>query len=155
MAKNDPALWTVAGIEAALDEACGEMGNAVNYGWVRLGIVYRPKREVSPLETIREVRGEDGDSDFVELWATIAVDEADVREFLIADAGRSLKPRSRFELRRKIPENYGRTHGMAWYRNDAMDKAETWGNVPATPSYAAAGGYYLVGEYTTPAKGAE
>lgn len=147
--KDDPKLWTLEGIEAALDEACGEMGIQVTYGWVRIGQVYQRHR-ARTLDTqsdIPDVRQRPG---VVELWATITVDENDLRQFLIADAADHLKPGQRFEIRRKVPQNMGRTHGMAWYRNDAMDKRETWGRVPIKPEHAPQGGYYLVGEYTTP-----
>lgn len=147
MPKNDPKLWTVDGIAAELDETIGEMGIAVNYGFVRIGCAYRPSRETYPIDSLRDVRET---TDKVELWATIAVDEAEVRAFLMADAEQCLEPGTRYQIRKKIPEFYGRTHGMAWYRNAAMDKAETWGRVPPKPEFTAEGGYYLLGEYTTP-----
>jgi len=86
----------------------------------------------------------------VELWATITVDPDDVISYLKADAALHLKPSQRFEVRRKIPDNFGRTHGMAWYRNDAMEKRESWGRVPSKPEYV--NGYYLVGEFVTPSE---
>jgi hypothetical protein len=142
--QNDPKLWTLEGIADALDETSGEMGIAVAYGYVCLGSVYQPSREAGPFP-LKDVR-ESGD--FVELWGTITVNEVDVRVYLIADAARTLKPGQRFEVRKMIPSNYGRTFGMAWYRNDAMDKRESWGRQPLTPETG--GGYYLVGEYVTP-----
>lgn len=145
--KNNPKLWSVDGIADALDETIGEMGIAVDYGFVCIGCVYhRPSRETSPAERLRNAR----ESDKVELWATIAVNEDEVRAFLMADAEQCLEPGTRYQIRKKIPEFYGRTHGMAWYRNAAMDKAETWGRVPPKPEFTAEGGYYLLGEYTTP-----
>lgn len=141
--KDNPSLWT-PGI--ALDEAIGEMGIAYRYGAVLLGTVYRSARLSDPSERLRDVR----ETGPLELWGAISVDEHEVREFLHADAEQSLKPGQRYELRRKIPDNYGRSHGMAWYRNAAMDKRDEWGRVPIKPELA--GGYYLVGEFTTPSE---
>jgi len=78
------------------------------------------------------------------LWGSLRLDENLVQDYLIADATRALKPGQRFELRKAYPTNYGRTFGMAWYHNDAMDKAERWGTSLSSPrSYP---GYFLLGQ---------
>jgi hypothetical protein len=46
------------------------------------------------------------------------------------------------EIRKQFPTNYGRSHGMAWYRNKAMDQRKTWGNLPNVPMLAPGGGYF-------------
>lgn len=147
--KNDPKLHTLAGIEDMLDEMIGEMGVAVEWGRVCLGAVppKSPKsRELSSMGSIPDIREEHGG---LRLEATVTVDERAIRRFLIADARYHLKPGQRFELRRRTT-NYGTTHGMCWYRNDAMDNQKTWGRVPKEPEHVPAGGYHLVGEYTVP-----
>jgi hypothetical protein len=144
--KNDPALHTVEGIMEALDEADGEMGIAVEYGWALLGSIYRPvSREVDPSQFMTPVRP---GQDFVELWGTISLNERDLIEYLHADAERHLQPDTRYEIRRRIPANYGRSHGMAWYRNKAMDKREKWGFRPEFEQDRP--GYRFIGEFTTP-----
>lgn len=144
--KNDQKLWSLEGIAEALDEVDGELGIAVKYGWVCLGVAYPPaNRALCPASDMPDVRTAPRP---VELWATITVDEKEVRDFLRADAEQHLQPGTRFEIRKQYPNNFGRTHGMAWYRNAAMDKREDWGRVPMQPEAAA--GYFLVGEFTTP-----
>jgi len=102
-------------------------GNAVNYGWTCIARI--------------------GDT---ELWGDVTVDEEDLLKYLLADAAAALKPGTRFEIRKRYPTMYGRSHGMAWYREAEMDARETWGVVPAKPTANPERGYMLVGEYVTP-----
>lgn len=100
-----------------------EIGNAINYGFV-----------------------EDGGEGI-----TINVDPIEVARALHEDAAKTLPANMRYELRAKVPTNYGRSKGMSWYRNDAMDATETWGDCPATPRYIEDQGCRLVGQFVTPA----
>jgi hypothetical protein len=136
---------SVAAIEAVLEETIGEKGIAVDYGWTLLGSIYVGGREVDANEPLPRLNDK---PEYVELWATITLDEKDLIGYLRADAERNLKPGQRFEIRQRIPTRYGRSKGMAWYHNDAMDKLEVWDRVPAAPLLAR--GCYLVGEYTVP-----
>lgn len=154
--KNDPALHTMAGIEAVIDEK----GFAIEYGAVLLGVVYAPTRRdvdtgellpsaglaLKPIARIVHVHS----GDRLELWAQVEMDERDVIAFLRADAERSLKPGDRYEIRQKVPHNYGRSKGMAWYHNAPMAKREKWGERLTKPKFQPAMGFYLVGEYTVP-----
>jgi hypothetical protein len=138
-----PDLHTIEGIEEVLEEGFGEKGAAVEYGYVRIASVrrYRPRRDVDSSEELPRVS-----DDLIEVWGVLAVNDDDLKRYLIVDAENTLEPGQRFEIRKQIPHNYGRTHGMAWYRNDAMDKREAWGFAPHLPLRK--DGYYLVGEYT-------
>ncbi len=146
--KNDPKLWTEEGIGDAIDEATGEMGVVIEWGWICLGTVYhKPDRRLTALLPVGGLKKTDHR---VELWGTVTVNEAAVRGFLHADAAAVLEPGARYELRRKYPTNYGRTHGMCWYRNVALDTRKPWGLLLREPMQKE--GYLLVGEYTTPGK---
>jgi len=144
--KNDPKLHGIEGIMEALDEADGEMGIAVDYGWTCLGSIYRPaSREIDPSEIMPTARER---PDFVELWGTISLNERDLIEYLHADAARHLPPNTRYEIRKRVPGNFGRSRGMAWYRNKAMDKRERWDFLPEFAQDRQ--GHCLIGEFTTP-----
>jgi hypothetical protein len=143
--KNDPALWSTKGIEDALDETIDEMGIAVDYGYICLGTIYpRTDRRLDSSMAMPSFPRKE----VVELWGTLSVDEGKVQEFLHADAAVHLAPGTRYQLRKRTPTRFGRSHGMAWYRNAAMDKQETWGHVSKEPTLI--NGVYLVGEFTTP-----
>src|SRR5262245_52407483 len=83
------------------------------WGHILLGLVYRPRRSISPSELVPRLQDlSKSKFETVELWADVSVDQDWLRAFLRADAERALKPGQRFVLRRKYPYNYGRTHGM-------------------------------------------
>lgn len=143
--RNDPKLHTLEGLAEALDEANGEMGAAIEWGWVNLGTVYLPTDcQADPSNCLKPIKAGDNR---VELWGALTLDVRQVEAFLRADAMQHLPPNTRYELRRSTL-NYGRTHGMCWYRNDAMVNREEWGRVPSKPEQRS--GYLLVGEFTTP-----
>lgn len=124
-----------------------EMGFAVEYGLKLLGTVYVNKRAVDAATPLPSADDECND---IELWGTLTLDEGQLKEFLRADAAKHLKPGTRFQLRQKLPHNYGRSKGMAWYSCDGFGERDTWGHVPLHPEYDRDTGVYLVGEYVTP-----
>lgn len=107
-----------------------ELGIAVNYGWTC-------------------VASTEGGN---ELWGMVVLRDEDVKAFLLKDANASLPCGTKFQIRKRFPGMYGRSHGMGWYRNAEMDIKAEWGFVPTAPMHAPEGGYLLVGEYTTPTK---
>lgn len=57
--KDDPALHSIAGIEAVLDETIDQKGFAVEYGEVHLGTVYAPRcREIDASQPIPSLSAE-------------------------------------------------------------------------------------------------
>lgn len=99
-----------------------ERGQAIEWGWIQVG------RELG-------------------IGYTSTVDIEDVKRCLHADAARELPPGTRYELRKRSPNNYGRTNGMAWYWLIDFDKAESWGDRAPGPKE---GAYWLIGQFTTP-----
>lgn len=96
------------------------------------------------------VQSDDDDADGEPIYYTVRADEKDVRKTLHGDALKKLPPGTRYEIRRRLSSHYGRSHGMAWLRDEAMDAVEPWGRVPIKPEYQELEGYYLVGQYVTP-----
>ena len=77
----------------------------------------------------------------------------DLVEQLHAHAAKKLPPNTRYEIRQAYASNYGRTHGMEWYRTPAMDGVPEWGQGNTDdnrPVPTEEGGYFLVGQYVTP-----
>lgn len=68
--------------------------------------------------------------------------EDDVCEALVADARACLKPHSRFEVIRLMPENFGRTLTMGWVANPVFATQEVW-VAPEAPNYDATRGVYV------------
>lgn len=79
---------------------------------------------------------------------TVVVDEEDVQRCLKDLAASYLPPGTRFEIRRAMATNYGRTHGMAWFHTASFADRPEWGN--EKPGFRQEGGYSLVGQFTTP-----
>lgn len=80
---------------------------------------------------------------------TTTVNRDDVIRCLRADAEDRLPLGTRYEIREKMPQNYGRTFGMAWLRDNDMDEVASWGegDFPRTigDHY-----YMVIGQFTTP-----
>lgn len=78
-----------------------------------------------------------------------AVDRDKILECLIKDAERfGLPPGTRYELRLKIPTQYGRDKGIAWVRLPEMDLEAEWG-LSSRVHPIDMGGYYLIEQRTT------
>lgn len=61
-----------------------------------------------------------------------------------ADARKTLPPGTRFEIRGKIPTDFGRRRGLAWYYNPDMRLESHWKEGrDASPSLDPDAGYYL------------
>lgn len=138
---NDPRLWKQEGIEAALDEVIDEKGASIEWGWVCLGATVRRRRLLDPQSDMPKVPSKS----YLELNGIVTVTLDEVRDFLLEDARATLDLGTRFELR-QVSNNFGRTHGMAWYSNAAMQREEPWGRVPKVPEQRI--GYLLVGQFT-------
>lgn len=63
---------------------------------------------------------------------------------LAEDAKASLPPGTPFQIRRKLPENYGLSHGLAWYYAPYLRTSK-----PEKLGFIAAGGYYNHGRFIT------
>lgn len=100
-----------------------EKGQAINWGWIQVG------RDRS-------------------IGYTSNVEQDDIIRCLHSDANRELSDGTRYELRKMTSLNYGRTQGMAWYHTSTFEQAESWGS--AQPGFQVEGGYYLIGQFTTP-----
>lgn len=110
-----------------------EAGNAIDYGWT-------------------EVKGEGSPR----IGYIVVIDMDEAMAALKADAARFLPPSTRFELRRRLPANDGRSHGIAWYHNRFFADDTSWGDqvereiitsdVPGYPRH----GYIFVGQFVTP-----
>ncbi|MEP0323291.1 MULTISPECIES: hypothetical protein [Hyphomicrobiales] len=94
-----------------------------------------------------------GEVDGEPFFVAISVDEEKLHKYLLSEAAEALPPGSRFELRRMVPCHYGQGKGMAWVHQSKMNDVPDWGKVES--GYVAEGGYFLVGQYVTPAKKAE
>lgn len=70
------------------------------------------------------------------------------KEKLIGFANCELPAGTRFEIRRTLPEDYGRRHEMAWYSSSPMQEREEFeiGDIDP-PVYDPALGLYLHGKY--------
>ena len=99
------------------------MGFAVDYGEVRLA----------------------GPESCPDLWVTIQVDEKALQYFLVHAAHLSLPKGLRFEIRQRVPANYGRTKGIAWYHESGMTREPEWGK-GEFPRYVEEGGYYVLAQ---------
>ena len=73
------------------------------------------------------------------------IDEEELKAELMGRAMMTLPPDARFEIRGKIPTDFGRDCGMCWIWNREMDKADVW----PEPN-PRAGSYILLGQYVTP-----
>lgn len=60
------------------------------------------------------------------------------------DARESLPPHTPFEIRRKLPNDYGTSHGVAWYYAPSM-RSDT----PKPLGFITAGGYFNHGRFMT------
>jgi len=56
----------------------------------------------------------------------ISLNESDVLPAIINSAESTLEDGARYEIRKMIPYNYGRTKGLCWYRNSQMDTENKW-----------------------------
>lgn len=111
------------------EPVAGERGFAVEWGW----------------HTI--IAREDGSR----IGYSTVVDKDDVIRFLHEHAAEMLGSGVRYELRQAIATNFNRTFGIAWYHCPQFAEAERWPyRKPA--AYDREGGYYRIGEYTTPQK---
>lgn len=105
------------------DELASQRGRAIDHGWVQLG----------------SHRG---------IGYTIHVDEDDAIRCLRDDAEDVLPPDTRYEIRKKIASNYGRSKGIAWYHISTFSEVEPWVS-PSEPTIQPEGGYVLVSRNTT------
>jgi hypothetical protein len=112
------------------DDTRGEKGFAINYGWA----------------VIARFNGE-------ELWGWVAIEDDVLATFLHAAAASRLPPLTRYELRERIPFNFGRSRGTGWFHCPSMAKKEKWGIKSQTSPPE--GGYTLLGQFTTPAEARE
>ena len=119
------ATYPEAPLMRRLASVADEQGVAVEYGW----------------RAIAEVGDE-------KLWGTVTVDEGDVLAFLHTSAKRHLAPGTRYEIRRRVPGQYGRSFGLAWFHDPKWPKDGPWGTKPA--GYEPEMGYFLVGEFVVP-----
>lgn len=74
---------------------------------------------------------------------TIHTDEVEVRKALEASANQVLHPGKRYEIRKELPMNFGKTHGMVWISVAWMDEINPWES-PEEPLYVADIGVYLI-----------
>lgn len=110
----------------------GECGECINYGWVE-----------GDGETAEEQRRNGFD---------VKLDEADVIATLHQRAAEALPPSARYEIRRAIPRNHGRSFSMAWYHHPDFDADPAWERT-GKAGYVHDGGYFFVGRFITPAGG--
>lgn len=100
-----------------------DRGRAIEWGWIQVG------RDRS-------------------IGYTSVVCEEDIARCLHDDAKNELPPNTRYELRRMMPLNYGRTNGIAWLWTPEFTDSKEWGKAQA--GYNAESGYSLVGQFITP-----
>ncbi len=81
---------------------------------------------------------------------TTSVKREDVIKCLKADAEDRLPLGTRYEIREKASQNYGRTFGMAWIREDDMDGIASWGEGYFPRNINDECSYRVVGRFTTP-----
>jgi len=74
---------------------------------------------------------------------TVQCREEEVIQELVAHANKHLPPGTRYEIRKHLPENYGRTHTISWYACETMDDIEPWVS-PNRPEYQVAIGMTLM-----------
>lgn len=65
-------------------------------------------------------------------------------------AKQALPPGTVHELRGKVPTNYGRDVGVAWYHLPEMKDWEVTGAVPWPGEFHRLGGYFKLGTFRTP-----
>ena len=70
-------------------------------------------------------------------------------EMLKADAARKLGPGKVYELRAKIPTNFGRNLGVAWYSLKSMSVLELVDEKPYPGVHNELGGYMFMGRLRT------
>ncbi len=71
-------------------------------------------------------------------------------EMLHEMARKKLPPGTVYELRGKIPSDYGRSRGVAWYHIDAMGDWPVTGAIPYPGTKNQLGGYMQLGTFRTP-----
>lgn len=105
---HDPNDFGRARIPVSERARSVEWGNAIAYGWID-----------GQGDTPEERRRNGHES---------SLTPEKVKAYLHNDAREVLWPGARYEVRAMIPLNFGRTKGMAWYRNAKMDRGtlEEW-----------------------------
>lgn len=106
-----------------MNDLDSQQGHSVEWGWIQCG----PDRSIG---------------------YTVKVDDEEINACLHALAAYFLPPNTRYEIRERCPQNYGRTRGRAWFHIRTFADAPSWGSEPI--GYNHAGGYYLRGQFTTP-----
>ena len=69
--------------------------------------------------------------------------------FLMARAGEKLPPGTVFEIRAKIPSDYGRAQGLCWYTVAAMQSWPLEPYIPYPGRVIDLGGYLYLGRFKT------
>jgi hypothetical protein len=71
-------------------------------------------------------------------------------EMLHQMAREKLPPGTVYDIRGKIPSDYGRSRGVAWYHVDAMKDWPVTGPIPYPGTLNGLGGYMQLGTFRTP-----